>query len=64
MGTAALACSGVRVNRMISGMIGAGLTPPPPDVHVPDLPPLGAVREETDDDVVDVVDLAILFKVL
>ena len=64
MGTAALACSGVRVNRMISGMIGAGLTPPPLDSLVPNPPPLGAVPEETDDGVVGLVDLAISFKVL
>ena len=63
MGTVALSCTGVRANRMITRMIGSVLKPPPPDSPVLPPPTLGAVPEESYD-VVDLVDLAILFEVL
>ena len=58
-----LTCMGVRANRMIAGMIGDGLTPPPPDPPVTLPPALGVVPEEVDDDV-DLFDLDILFRVI
>ena len=48
---------------MISGMIGAGLTPPPLAPTVPPPTELGVVTEEVDDDV-DLVNLDILFRVI
>ena len=48
MGTAALACLGVRVNRMTVGMFGTVLTTPPPTPPgpVPTPHPLGVVPAE------------------
>ena len=44
----ALACTGVRANGVNSGMICAGLTPPPIFVTVTPPPPLGVVPVEVD----------------
>ena len=67
MGTDVLACPGVSANRMIAGTtggtIGAWLIPPPAP-PVPDLSPLEAVNEATDNDTDALVSLAILFEVL
>ena len=63
MGAVSLACTGVRANRMITGMIGAGFNPPPPAPNFPPPSSLVSVPEEADY-VFDLVDLAILFEVL
>ena len=47
---------------MTAGILGAGLTPPPPVGTVPPLPPLGAVPVEVDKEI-DLVDLSILIVV-
>ena len=44
---------------MTAGILGAGLTPPPPVGTVPPLPPLGAVPVEVDKEI-DLVEVAIL----
>ena len=64
METSILACPEVISNRIISGMIGAGLTHTPPATPVTTPPTLGEVTKETDDDVFELADLYILFKVI
>ena len=63
MGTSALACMGVRANGMTTGMIGAGLAPPPPVAMVPPTPPLGVVPMELDEKI-NFVYFAILYIVV
>ena len=62
METDVLACLGLIVNGIIAKNIGAVLNPPPPASPFPPPVPLGAVPEE-DDNVVELVDSAISFKV-
>ena len=48
MGNCALACPGVRVNSMTSGMLGYRLNPLPPIVTVPPPPPMVVVPAKVD----------------
>ena len=59
MGTAVLACPGVRANGIADGTFGAGLNHPPPAGTVPPPPPLGVVPVDVEEEM-DLVDLAIL----
>ena len=49
MGTIVLACPGVRANGVTAGILGAGLTPPPPFVTVTPPPSLGPMMVEVDE---------------
>ena len=63
MGTAVLACPGVRDNGMTAGIIGSGLTPTPPVATFTPFTPLLVLPEEVNDDA-ELVHFSILYRVL